>query len=1135
MKVKEIHTPFDIHYDQLEEKQELAQQKLQSSVPTSSNDIIDWALWLWAIAEQVERFEDTFLLEEYEQSIQEGISFLQNKWDTPQSNVWDQLNDQIHTSTLGMVYAALLGLKNIGYTSVQPTITSLRDSIFQYHLDGGMLVRSREIKEVSTDLLYTVMPFGLFSPEDLVMVEAVKEMEDRLVTKEGVYRYRGDTQPSSESALMLSWYFYEKGTTNKAKMYFDIAEKTPEKPEYYNTLKSIVLVYMEEQLKQDEITIHHQPYGNDNPYDQQVFERKPRNPEVGDNVYVFNQVHGVEKGEEIDVHLKVQQGEDIRVIPSTLKELQGDEVWEAPLGDFETLDPVMYWFEATVKGKKVKSDIYHFKPLKKYGLTRIHSYYEDKNILWLQGDTTYSGKSIYMYFEKQGSQFGITIDAPEINLLKIESEDLHFTLQNYSVTVQEQGKRIQLYKGDQVFLQSYPEETFPLVEWLQNEDGFVHQVCWNFHSPLEERFFGLGERYHKLEYRGDEIDCYVYNQYRDQGSRTYIPVPFYISSEGYGLHLKTEHYSVFDFAHHFSDRLHIRCDIASSTLNQKFNLFIGNPKQVVASFTEETGEAVLPPVWAFGPWMSSNNWDRDSIVREQVKQTNDLQIPSTVLVMEQWSDEATYYIFNDAEYEVKPGNEVHRYDDYHFPKWGRWPDPKGLMEYLHDNGLKAILWQIPIQKYLNRQHHPQKDNDEAFMIEQGYTVKDEDGNPYRMPEGWFKESLLMDFTNPNGSKWWFDKRKYLLDIGVDGFKTDGGEFVFGRNTTFYNGSTGHDMRNQYPNDYIEAYYRFATDYHNGDALTFSRAGYTGAQTIPAHWAGDERSTFDAFRNSLIAGLSSGISGISMWGWDLAGFNGDIPTVELFIRSAQMAAFCPIMQYHAESKAEFNQDRTPWNIADRTGDERAISGYRYYANLRMNLLPYIYEQARKATRTGVPLMKSLFMEYPDDTKVYDIFDQYFFGENLMVAPIIQEGAEEREVYFPEGEWIHLFTNESITGPCYRKVKASFMDIPVYVKKGTILVSNLSEELKWGSWVGNDTTAYEVPTLHLYPGKELSQCVSDHLGNEWKVKIDENRVINVVGIEETRVIITKHLDHYEKVTLNGYPCEKLERENDSIYYV
>ncbi len=1134
MKVTDIHVPFDIHLNQLNGNQKLAEQKLVENAP-SSQSLLNWAFWLWTVAQQVERFEDKTLLEKYDPKIREGIDYLQENWQLSQANLWGEKEDHTHTSTLGIIYGALLGLKNNGYSFVQPTITSLRDSIFQRHLDGGMLIRSPEEKVVSTDLLFTVMPFGLFSPDDLVMVEAVKEMEERLVTKDGVFRYRGDQEPSAESSLMLAWYFYEKGILHKARMYFEIAEQTSSKPANYRSLRDIVLVYMAERLQQNKITIQHVPYGHDNPYDPQSFERTPRDPQVGEQVYVYAQVHGVEADDVEEFRVQVQQGGDSHVVSCSWENRSGDYVGKACLEDFQTSDTVSYWFEAIVDGKKIESESYHFQPYERYRLKQIHSFFESDKTLWLQGDTTHPQKSLYLYFEKDGGQFGFISTPPECELLPLEYKEPTFSLKHYSLRILNEGKRLEIVSDQETLLKSYQEDIFPFVEWLENDEGNIHQVFWNFSSPLEERFFGLGERYHKLEYRGDEIDCYVFNQYRDQGSRTYIPVPFYVSSKGYGLHLETDHYSVFDFAHHFSDRLQIRCDVASNTLHETFKLFVGNPKHIISSFTESTGKAILPPVWAFGPWMSSNNWDRDSIVREQVEKTNDLQIPSTVLVMEQWSDEATYYIFNDAEYEVKPGGEAHTYEDYYFPEWGRWPDPKGLMDYLHDNGLKAILWQIPIQKYLNRQHHPQKDQDEAYMIQQGYTVKDGHGEPYRMPEGWFKESLLMDFTNQAGSKWWFDKRQYLLDIGVDGFKTDGGEFVFGRHSKFHDGSTGHEMRNRYPNDYIEAYYKFATDYHNGDALTFSRAGYTGAQSIPAHWAGDERSTFDAFRNSLIAGLSSGMSGLSMWGWDLAGFNGDIPTVELFIRSAQMAAFCPIMQYHAESKAEFNQDRTPWNIADRTGDNRAISGYRYYANLRMNLLPYIYDQARKATEQGIPLMRSLYMEYPNDTKVYDIFDQYLFGEDMLVAPVIEEGKEERKVYIPEGKWVHLFTNEVVSGPCYRNDKATLMDIPAYVKAGSVLVTNCNEELTLGSWVGNDTTRYETPTLRIYPEAQLNESVQDHLVNTWNIHESNDEFLDVVGLDETVVVIPEQLDSYKGVRLNGKKTSKIIRDQECIFSI
>ena len=118
-----------------------------------------------------------------------------------------------------------------------------------------------------------------------------------------------------------------------------------------------------------------------------------------------------------------------------------------------------------------------------------------------------------------------------------------------------------------------------------------------------------------------------------------------------------------------------------------------------------------------------------------------------MIVLEQWSDETTYYMFNDAQYPMLKPGESHSYHQMTFPKWGRWPDPQGLIDYCHENGLKFILWQIPIEKYLNQQKHPLKDQDEAYMIEKGFVVKNADGSPYRIPENWFTDSLLMDFTN----------------------------------------------------------------------------------------------------------------------------------------------------------------------------------------------------------------------------------------------------------------------------------------------------------------------------------------------------------------------------------------------------
>ena len=138
----------------------------------------------------------------------------------------------------------------------------------------------------------------------------------------------------------------------------------------------------------------------------------------------------------------------------------------------------------------------------------------------------------------------------------------------------------------------------------------------------------------------------------------------------------------------------------------------------------------------------------------------------------------------------------------------------------------------------------------AYMIEQGYAVGDGEGGQYRIPSsGWFGNSLLLDFTNPDAVDWWMSKRAYLFDdIGIDGFKTDGGEMVWGRNTSFYDGSDGLEMRNEYPNAYIEAYYDF-TEENTGTGMTFSRAGTAGVQSTGVFWAGDQSSTFDALQDS----------------------------------------------------------------------------------------------------------------------------------------------------------------------------------------------------------------------------------------------------------------------------------------------
>ena len=192
--------------------------------------------------------------------------------------------------------------------------------------------------------------------------------------------------------------------------------------------------------------------------------------------------------------------------------------------------------------------------------------------------------------------------------------------------------------------------------------------------------------------------------------------------------------------------------------------------------------------------------------------------------------------------------------------------------------------------------------------------------------------------------------------------------------------------------------------------------------------------WEAFRASIVAGLTAGASGVFFWGWDFAGFSGDIPSAELYLRAAAMATFCPIMQYHAE----FNHhrrpsgDRTPWNIAERTGDPRVLPIYRRFAQLRERLLSYLVYQAGLAVERRLPLMRALFFEWPDDPEIWRHPLQYLLGDDLLVAPVVETGVDQWPVYLPAGEWVDAWTGAQVRGPVVVVRPAPINEIPVYIR-------------------------------------------------------------------------------------------------------
>lgn len=599
--------------------------------------------------------------------------------------------------------------------------------------------------------------------------------------------------------------------------------------------------------------------------------------------------------------------------------------------------------------------------------------------------------------------------------------------------------------------------------------------------------YGLGERFDQVNQKGRTVTAEVTEKFCNQGNISYCPIPFFFTNNNFGLFIDT--FTVTNYS--FYNEMIIRINKDSKGQLPIIYFFYGSPAEILMNYSKITGNPVMVPKWSFGPWMSANRWHSEEEVITQLENMKKYKMPYTVMVVEAWSDEATFYRFQGD---------------------GKWEDPEGLIRLLQENGVHLILWQIPVIKKMDHnERHEILDQDWAYAVENNLCIRNLDGTPYTIPENhWFAGSLLPDFTNEETVRWWFDKRQYLLSMGVDGFKTDGGEFVLRDDCYAKDGSTGLELRNQYAANYVEAYSNFV----GKDRILFSRAGYKGQQKFPMQWTGDQMSTWEEFKHILTAGLSIGLSGVPFWGFDIAGFAGPMPGLNLYERATQLAVFAPVMQWHSEPvggqyadilavKPGVN-DRSPWNVSILYEDVKVLERLGFHYNLRMNLLPYLYNLALHSSVTGLPMMKHLILEYPDDRNVYDIEDCYMLGD-LLIAPILEEGKTMRNVYLPEGNWTGLWPMKAVNADALKannrtgangsetdtslklKGKESYLidsgqdRIPVFIRDGGCLALNLDQTLELGSDVGNKTGDYHILCFYI-AGPDGSYHFKDDENNE-----------------------------------------------------
>ncbi len=724
------------------------------------------------------------------------------------------------------------------------------------------------------------------------------------------------------------------------------------------------------------------------PFETQGFSRNPELPLLGDNVTVTCRVDG----DDLIPSLKLKAQGRIKVLEGMPL---GGRRYRFELGAFAKPQRVSYRFYT---GKE-ETAWFSFDVLAQEELKAPSALLRNGQTVSLRyGDdiaVSFTGGKTLEIVTEQGAFSGsacdqATLALPEGFLLEISASEKIWKLKRFSNLICE-GLGFSLYR---------------------RADGSVAKI--QMHVSMACAYvMGTGERFDAVNQKNRFTNGRVVEKFTHQGEQTYLPMPFFFTEQGLGWYRVSDIPAAMDF----SDHMTITQETEGNLLSRDV-LFFGSSADVLSTFVHLTGKPALPPEWAFGVWISANGWNSDAEVEAQLSALKRFNYPASVIVLEAWSDERTFYRWN--------GN-------------GNWKDPRETVSRLREQGLHLVLWQIPVIKHeWDGEPGEALEEDIREAVAKGYVVQSGDGSPYRITENWFHNSMLPDFTNPEAVKWWFSKRKYLLDIGVEGFKTDGGEFLFEKSARLHDGSTGLRAHNLYPGQYIGAYHAFLNE--NGiNGAIFSRAGYVGAQAQPIHWAGDQLSQWSELQSQLRAGISAGLSGVLFWSFDIGGFAGELPGAELYLRATAMGCFSPVMQWHAEPRggqfygtyeSDCNNDRSPWNLAQKLKDDRVLAVACGYARLRERLRPYLWEEAQHCVRARRPMMAHLCLDFPEDARVWSVEDEYMLGRRYLVAPMVREGGDERSVYLPGGRWRHFFTGECFDGSSEMRVSCPLEQIPVF---------------------------------------------------------------------------------------------------------
>jgi len=527
---------------------------------------------------------------------------------------------------------------------------------------------------------------------------------------------------------------------------------------------------------------------------------------------------------------------------------------------------------------------------------------------------------------------------------------------------------------------------------VDGETHFFESICLR----PNESVYGFGERFGPLDKNGQSLLLWNSDTTLTSSDRSYKSIPFYVTSEGYGLLVKTGCKTVFEVGSEYCYN-----SISFETWKDclEYIVFYGPElKRVLKMYTELTGRPSLPPLWSFGLWMSRATYRNRRELEEVAQRLRSQQIPCDVLHIDpSW---------------MKPKH----YCDF---EWNEdaFPDPDDMFKKLREMGFKICLWEQP---YVPKGTAMYKEG-----LEKGFFLKDGDGEVIHIPDFELCEVAIIDFTNPEAREWYKSKHSVLLRKGVSVFKCDMGEAV-PEQAVFHNGKTGVEMHNLYPLYYQGTVFEAVEDvYGRGNGLVWGRSGCAGIQRYPVQWSGDSHATFEDMACVLRGGLSYSLSGVPFWSHDIGGFQGPKPSPTLYIRWAQWGLLSPLSRCHGTTPRE------PWEYG-----EEALKIFREFTRLRYSLLPYIYSCAYEACETGIPVARPLVLEYQDDPNTRNIDLEYLFGSSLLVVPVLNEEGYV-EYYLPRGEWLNWWSRKPIKGGCWVKENVPLQVIPLFIRENSVI--------------------------------------------------------------------------------------------------